>query len=211
MQHRNDRSDSLRPFRSAPSRRDALRLLSCGFGLLALRGLAAGGQSARPDDPLAPKTPHHAARAKRVIFLFMSGGPSQIELFDYKPGLSGFAGKDLPESVRNGQRLTQMSATQSSFPMVPSKFSFARHGQSGAWVSELLPRTAAIADRLAFIKSMHTEAINHDPAITFFQTGSQNAGRPSFGAWLGYGLGSDNRDLPAFCVLVSKSPGDQPL
>lgn len=159
-----------------------------------------------------PHLPTHKPTAKRVIYLFMSGGPSQIELFDYKPGLSGFAGKDLPESVRNGQRLTQMSATQSSFPMVPSKFSFARHGQSGAWVSELLPRTAAIADRLAFIKSMHTEAINHDPAVTFFQTGSQIAGRPSMGSWTIYGLGSESENLPGFVVMLSQGGGGgQPL
>ena len=159
-----------------------------------------------------PHLPTHAPAAKRVIYLFMSGGPSQIELFDYKPGLAAFAGKDLPESVRNGQRLTQMSATQSSFPMVPSKFGFARHGQSGAWVSELLPHTAGIADRLAFIKSMHTEAINHDPAVTFFQTGSQIAGRPSMGAWTIYGLGSESENLPGFVVMLSLGGGGgQPL
>ena len=159
-----------------------------------------------------PHLPTHTPAAKRVIYLFMSGGPSQIELFDYKPGLAAFAGKDLPESVRNGQRLTQMSATQSSFPMVPSKFGFARHGQSGAWVSELLPHTAGIADRLAFIKSMHTEAINHDPAVTFFQTGSQIAGRPSMGAWTIYGLGSESENLPGFVVMLSLGGGGgQPL
>ncbi|MEP7367936.1 MAG: DUF1501 domain-containing protein, partial [Acidobacteriota bacterium] len=143
-----------------------------------------------------PGLPTHRPTAKRVIYLFMSGGPSQIELFDNKPRLKDFAGQDLPESVRNGQRLTQMSASQSSFPMVPSKFMLSQRGQSGAWVSELLPYTAKIADQLAFIKSMHTEAINHDPAVTFFQTGSQIAGRPSMGSWSVYGLGSESENLP---------------
>ncbi|MBN8733657.1 MAG: DUF1501 domain-containing protein [Acidobacteria bacterium] len=159
-----------------------------------------------------PGLPTHKPTAKRVIYLFMSGGPSQMELFDYKPKLVDVAGKDLPESVRNGQRLTQMSATQLSFPMVPSKFSFAQRGQSGAWVSELLPHTAKIADKLTFIKSMHTEAINHDPAVTFFQTGSQIAGRPSMGAWAVYGLGSESENLPGFVVMLSTGGGGgQPL
>jgi hypothetical protein len=156
---------------------------------------------------------HHAAKAKRVIYLFQSGGPSQLDLFDYKPRLREFAGTDLPESVRRGQRLTTMSASQSSFPVVASKFHFAQHGQSGAWISELLPHTAKIADRLCFIKSLHTEAINHDPAVTFFQTGSQIAGRPSMGSWISYGLGSDSQDLPAFVVMISPGGGGggQPL
>ena len=159
-----------------------------------------------------PGMPTRTPTAKRVIYLFMSGGPSQMELFDYKPRLNEFAGQELPESVRNGQRLTQMSATQSSFPVVPSKFSFAQRGQSGAWVSELLPHTAKVADRLAFIKSMHTEAINHDPAVTFFQTGSQIAGRPSMGSWAVYGLGSESENLPGFVVMISQGGGGgQPL
>ena len=160
-----------------------------------------------------PELPHFAPKAKRVIYLFQSGGPSQIELFDYKPRLNDFQGRDLPESIRNGQRLTGMSATQSSFPIVPSKFTFAQHGQSGAWVSELMPHTAKIADQLTFIKSMHTEAINHDPAVTFLQTGSQIAGRPSIGAWLSYGIGSETDDLPSFVVMISPGAGGggQPL
>lgn len=160
-----------------------------------------------------PGLPHFAPKAKRVIYLFQSGGPSQMELFDYKPRLDDFQGKDLPESIRNGQRLTGMSATQSSFPVVPSKFTFAQHGQSGAWVSELMPHTAKIADQLTFIKSMHTEAINHDPAVTFLQTGSQIAGRPSIGAWLSYGIGSETEDLPSFVVMISPGAGGggQPL
>lgn len=154
------------------------------------------------------------ARAKRVIYLFQSGAPSQLETFDYKPALNEMRGKDLPESVRKGQRLTTMTAAQTSFPIAPSLYKFAQHGQSGAWVSELLPHTAKIVDRLTFIKSLHTEQINHDPAITFFQTGFQLAGRPSIGSWVAYGLGSENKDLPAFVVLISQGTGnksDQPL
>ena len=160
-----------------------------------------------------PGLPHFAPKAKRVVYLFQSGAPSQIELFDYKPQLQQMRGTDLPDSVRQGQRLTAMTATQSSFPIVPSIFSFRQRGQSGAWVSELLPHTAEIADKLCFVKSMHTEAINHDPAVTFFQTGAQLAGRPSIGAWISYGLGSENRDLPAFVVMVSSGTGrsGQPL
>ena len=162
---------------------------------------------------LAAEGTHHAPKAKRIIYLFQSGGPSQMETFDFKPRLKDFAGQDLPGSVRMGQRLTQMSASQSAFPVVPSRFSFAQHGQSGAWVSELLPHTAKIVDRLTFVKSVHTEAINHDPAVTFFQTGSQIAGRPSMGAWISYGLGSENKDLPGFVVLISPGQGGsgQPL
>jgi hypothetical protein len=149
-----------------------------------------------------------------VIYLFQSGAPSQMDLFDYKPGLKNAQGTELPESVRKGQRLTTMTSTQASFPIAASKFAFAQHGQSGAWLSELLPHTSRVADELCFVKSMHTEAINHDPAITFFQTGAQLAGRPSIGAWLSYGLGSENRDLPAFVAMISQgtgNPGDQPL
>src|SRR5262249_13001501 len=161
-----------------------------------------------------PGLPHFKPKAKRVIYLFQSGAPSQMDLFDYKPRLDDFQGKDLPDSIRKGQRLTGMTATHSSFPVARSIFKFAQYGKSGAWVSELMPHTAQIVDELCFIKSMHTEAINHDPAITFFQTGAQLAGRPSIGAWLSYGLGSENQDLPAFVVMVSQgsgNPNDQPL
>jgi len=155
---------------------------------------------------------HHPAKAKRVIYLFMSGGPSQMELFDYKPNIEKVRGQELPDSIRQGQRLTGMTATQASFPVVESLFKFKQHGQSGAWASELIPHTAKIIDRLTFIKSMHTEAINHDPAVTFFQTGFQLAGRPSIGSWLSYGLGSENKDLPGFVVMISSTgKGDQPL
>ena len=165
-------------------------------------------------EPGQPGLPHFPPKAKRVIYLFQSGAPSQIDLFDHKPKLEEKRGEELPESIRRGQRLTGMTSRQESFPVAPSRFRFARHGQSGAWVSELLPHTARVVDQLCFVKSMHTEAINHDPAVTFFQTGAQLAGRPSIGAWLSYGLGARNRDLPAFVVLVSVgsgNPNDQPL
>jgi hypothetical protein len=162
---------------------------------------------------LAGAAPTSPPRAKRVIYLFQSGGPSHLDLFDYKPGLKALAGTELPDSIRRGQRLTGMSATQSTFPTVPSKFAFARHGQSGAWLSELLPNTAAIADQLSFVRSLHTQAINHDPAVTFFQTGAQIAGRPSIGSWLLYGLGAETSDLPGFVVMISpgQGGGGQPL
>jgi hypothetical protein len=155
--------------------------------------------------------PHFAPRAKRVIYLFMSGGPSQMETFDYKPMLNQLNGQQLPDSVRQGQRLTGMSANQASLPVAGSIFNFAQHGQSGAWVSELLPHTAGIVDDLCIVKSLYTEAINHDPAITFLQTGSQQSGRPSIGAWLSYGLGTENQNLPNFVVLITKGKGDQPI
>jgi len=160
-----------------------------------------------------PGLPHFAPKAKRIIYLFQSGAPSQHELWDYKPKLSELRGTDLPPSVRGDQRLTAMTASQSSFPLVPSLFKFAQHGESRAWVSELMPHTAKIVDDLCFIKSMHTEAINHDPGITFFQTGAQLAGRPSIGAWLSYGLGTMNSDLPTFVAMVSKGSAQvgQPL
>jgi len=158
-----------------------------------------------------PGLPHFAPKAKRVIFLFQSGGPSQIELFDYKPRLVEFQNTELPESVRGGQRLTGMSASQSTFPVVPSKFRLSQHGQSGAWVSELLPQTAKIADRLTFVKTVNTEEINHDPAVTMAQTGFRLGGRPSMGSWISYGLGAETENLPAFCVMISNSGGGQPL
>jgi hypothetical protein len=158
-----------------------------------------------------PGLPHFAPKAKRIIYLFQSGGPSQIELFDYKPRLVEFQNTDLPASIRMGQRLTGMSASQSTFPVVPSKFVLSQHGGSGAWVSELLPYTAKIADRLTFIKTVNTEEINHDPAVTMAQTGFRLGGRPSMGSWVAYGLGAETNDLPAFCVMISNSGGGQPL
>ena len=173
-------------------------------------GAAAGDLFAQGADPAAqprravsPGLPHFAPKAKRVIYLFQSGAPSQLDLFDYKPQLAKRHGTDLPDSIRNGQRLTAMTAGQTSFPVAQSIFKFAQHGQSGAWLSELLPYTAKVADDLCFIKSMHTEQINHDPAVTFAQTGFQLAGRPSLGAWVSYGLGTMNQDLPAFVVMIT--------
>jgi hypothetical protein len=158
--------------------------------------------------------PNFAPKAKRVIYLFQSGAPSQMDLFDPKPGLERLQGTELPASIRMGQRLTGMTSRQDRFPVAASRFRFQRHGQSGATLSELLPCTARVADQLCFVKSMHTEAINHDPAVTFLQTGAQLAGRPSIGAWAAYGLGSENHDLPAFVVMISQgsgNPNDQPL
>lgn len=162
-------------------------------------------------NPVMAADPDVVPRAKRIIYLFQSGGPSQFELFDYKPKVNAMHGQELPESVRKGQRLTGMTGFQNTLPLARSHFSFAQQGESGAWVSELMPYTAKVADELCFVKSMHTEAINHDPAITFFLTGSQIAGRPSFGSWLSYGLGTENENLPAFCVLITKDKGGQPL
>jgi len=211
------------------SRRDFLTRFGYGLGAMALGeylnpgiGRAGegvnfrGGQGGQPsDDPAAwrgvMKQVHHPAKAKRVIMLFQSGGPSQLELFDYKTLLSERQGQQLPESVRGKQRLTGMSGHQSSLPLVGSPFGFSQHGQSGIWMSELLPHTSEIADEICLIRSMYTESINHGPGVTFFQTGSQLPGRPSMGSWLDYGLGSENSDLPAYVVMVTKNKGGQPL
>lgn len=155
----------------------------------------------------AVKAPHFAAKAKRVIYLFQSGGPSQFEMMDYKPKLKELHGTELPDSIRQGQRLTGMTSGQKSFPVVAPKFKFNQHGSQGVWLSELLPHTSKIVDELCIVRSMHTEAINHDPAITFMQTGSQQPGRPSMGSWLSYGLGSEAEDLPAFVVMISHGTG----
>jgi hypothetical protein len=194
------------------TRRHFFGRTAAGIGIAALASLFTTEAEGEPLGGL-PGLPHFPPKARRVIYLFQSGGPSQMELFDYKPKLKEFAGTDLPDSVRMGQRLTGMSATQSKLPVVPSRFAFRQHGESGAWISELMPYTARIADQLTFIKSMHTEAINHDPAVTFFQTGAQIAGRPSIGAWLSYGLGAETQDLPAFVVMISPGKGGtgQPL
>jgi hypothetical protein len=158
--------------------------------------------------------PHFSPKAKRVIYLFQSGAPSQLDLFDYKPQLRERFAEQLPESIRRGQRLTGMTAKQDSHPVAPSTLKFKQHGENGAWLSEVLPHTAQVVDELCIIRSMHTNAINHDPAVTFLLTGTEQAGRPSMGAWLSYGLGSENRDLPAFVVMVSRGtgrPNGQPL
>lgn len=197
------------------SRRQFLNRFGLGLGGLALADLlnplpAAGGASERNLTGILT-APHYPPKAKRIIYLFMSGGPSQLETFDYKPLLNQRTGENLPDSVRMGQRLTGMSGNQAVLPLAGSIFPFAQHGTHGCWVSSLLPHTARIVDELCVVRSMFTEAINHDPAITFLQTGSQLSGRPSMGAWLTYGLGSDNQDLPAFVVLITPGKTDQPL
>ena len=180
-----------------------------GIGAAALASLLQGEGWAAPAAPRSrtgglPGLPHFAPRAKRVVFLFQSGAPSQIDLFDYKPQLRKFHKQELPDSIRRGQRITGMTAGQDSFPVAASIFKFQRRGQSGAWLSELLPHTAGVVDDIALIKTMQTDAINHDPAITFINSGFQQPGRPSMGAWVSYGLGTENQDLPAFVVLVSQ-------
>ena len=183
------------------TRRHFFERTSAGLGIAALASLferdlrAEGGM---------PGLPHFPPTAKRVIYLFQSGAPSQMELFDHKPKLKDLRATELPESIRQGQRLTAMTAAQTSFPVAPSLFSFAQHGASGAWVSELMPHTAKMVDQLCFIKSMHTGAVNHAPAITFFLTGAEQPGRPSMGSWLTYGLGSTSENLPAFVVMTSR-------
>ncbi|NBQ58095.1 MAG: DUF1501 domain-containing protein, partial [Opitutaceae bacterium] len=164
-----------------------------------------------PGRPALPGLPHFAAKAKRIIYLFQSGGPSQLDLYDYKPLLNQRHGEQLPDSVRGSQRLTGMSSNQSSIPIAGSPFKFSRYGQSGAWISDLLPYTAKIADDLCVVRSMHTDSINHGPGVTFMQTGSQIPGRPSFGSWLDYGLGSTSDNLPSFVVLLTKDKRGQPL
>ncbi|MDF1787610.1 MAG: DUF1501 domain-containing protein, partial [Verrucomicrobiales bacterium] len=187
------------------SRRQFLTHSSTGIGATALASLL-------ESDGLGASGFHFAPKAKRVIYLFQSGGPSQMDLFDPKPRMQAMFDQDLPDSVRRGQRVTTMTSRQDRFPIAPSMFDFAQHGTSGAWLSELVPHTARIADKICFVKSMVTDAINHDPAITFFQTGSQIAGRPSMGAWASYGLGKENANLPAFVAMTSRGrKGGQPL
>ena len=195
------------------NRRVFLNRFGLGLGGIALADLlgstTVAGSSVADHGVLGE--PHFPAKAKRIIYLFMSGGPSQLDLFDYKPLLNKRHGEQLPGSIRAGQRLTGMSGNQSSIPLVGSPFKFAQHGKGGAWFSELLPHTAALADDLCIIRSNFTEAINHGPGVTFLQTGSQIAGRPSMGSWLSYGLGQENANLPSFVVLITKGKGGQPL
>lgn len=195
----------------ALTRREFFGQTASGIGSLALASMLPDWLSGQQQVPGVLGQLHHAPRAKRVIYLFQAGGPAQQDLFDYKPLLSDRHGEALPDEVRMGQRLTAMSVNQGILPLARSPFEFKQHGESGAWVSELLPHIAEISDELCFVKSMFTEAINHDPAMTFFQTGSQIAGRPSMGSWVSYGLGSMNDDLPAFVVLASAGQGGQPL
>jgi hypothetical protein len=195
------------------NRRIFLRNGAAALSATALAGLLSL-QKGQAQDPDLQGFPNFPAKAKRVIYLFQSGAPSQMDLFDPKPSMEKVRGQDLPESIRKGQRLTTMTSGQKNFPVAPSIFKFARHGQSGQWMSDVLPHLSKQADELCFIKSMHTEAINHDPAITFCQTGHQLAGRPSIGSWLSYGLGTENSELPSYVVLTSWGtgrPNDQPL
>ncbi len=203
----------------ALTRRQFFSRTSAGIGIAALGSLLNPDLFANSPE-IDPKTgggaisPHFAPKAKRVIFLHQSGAPSQIELFDHKPKLKKFHGTELPDSVRMGQRITGMTSGQSSLPVASSIFNFEQYGQSGAHISQLLPHHARIVDDITIIRTMHTEAINHDPAITFIQTGSQQPGRPSLGSWVSYGLGSENQNLPAFVVLISQANAlnvDQPL
>jgi len=187
----------------AINRRQFFPQTGVSLGSLALGSLLRGEDDTRAVGQLPGK-------AKRIIYLFMHGGPSQLDLFDHKPDLRKYHGEELPASVRGDQRLTGMTSGQASFPVTSSLFSFSQHGQSGAWISELLPETAKIVDDLCIIPSMHTEAINHDPAVTLMQTGHQQPGRPSFGAWASYGLGTENSNLPAFVVLLSKGSAARP-
>lgn len=213
-------SEPLDDIKFLSTRRHFLSKASLGIGTAALASIlgpstvlgALGSSPRAPGLTDLPIGPHFAPKAKRIIYLFQSGGPSHLELLDYKPRLQELNGQELPDSVRGGQRLTGMSAFQKSLPMAGSQFSFKQYGKAGGWFSDLIPHTASIADELCVIRSMQTEAINHDPAITFFQTGSQQTGRPSFGSWMSYGLGSMNENLPTFTVLLSRSrDGDQPL
>src|SRR3954470_8319273 len=203
------------------TRRQFFGRTAAGIGTAALASLlnpqlftGAAAAASAPGMGGVLKALHFAPKAKRVIYLFMSGGPSHIDLFDYKPKLRELHGTELPATIRMGQRITGMTAGQKSFPCVAPMFQFAQHGKSGTWVSELLPHTAGIVDDIAVVKSVNTEAINHDPAVTYIQTGHQQPGRPSFGSWLSYGLGSENSNLPAFIVMISQGSGnrtDQPL
>jgi hypothetical protein len=195
------------------TRRQFLGKASLGIGSAALASLL-NPRLLAASSPGGSPLPHFAPKAKRVIWLTQAGAPSQLETFDYKPGLAAMFDKDLPDSVRNGQRLTGMSSGQARLPIAPSVYKFSQHGQSGMWLSELLPHTAKLADEICVIRSMHTEAINHDPAMTMIQTGHMNGGRPSFGAWVSYGLGTMNENLPTFVAMVSRPSGKtnaQPL
>ncbi len=214
-------------FQQALARRRFLTATSQGFGYAALAGLlgretigakdlswmssaAAVAPAASIGGGISPSIggiaslPHFAPKAQRVIYLHMVGGPSQLDLYDHKPMMNDWYDKDLPESIRNGQRLTTMTSGQARFPIAPSKYKFAQHGKCGMWVSELLPYTSKMVDDMCFVRSMHTDAINHEPAITFIQTGNQVTGRPCIGSWLSYGLGSMNENLPTFVVLVAE-------
>src|SRR4051794_5044506 len=182
------------------TRRALFGRTAMGLGSAALGSLLAQEGLALPADPAAPKLPHFPGKAKRVIYLLQNGAPSHVDLFDYKPKLKEWHGKQIPDEVVGGKRFSTMTGGQTARPVLSEITKFAQHGKSGAWVSDFLPQTASVADDLCFIKSLHTEAVNHAPAITFFMTGSEMPGRPSMGSWLTYGLGSESNDLPGFVV-----------
>jgi hypothetical protein len=201
-------------FRLEMTRRHFFARSSTGLGVAALASLLDPKLLASPSTGGLPGLPHFAPKATRVIFLHQSGGPAQLDLFDYKEKLVKLRGTELPDSIRNGQRITGMTSGQKTLPVAASMFKFNQYGQSGTWISELLPHTARIVDDIAIVKTVHTDAINHDPAITFMYSGSEQPGRPSLGAWVTYGLGSENENLPAFVVMISQASGlnvDQPL
>lgn len=207
--------DLIQKIHQTQSRRDFFRQSTLGLGAVALSSLLnplrSNNSSVFKPSPRLPSGRHFPAKAKRVIYLFQSGGPSHLESFDYKPALEKWHGKEIPDYIKKTQRNSGMVSGQSTFPLVQSKFGFKQYGRSGAWVSELFPYTAQVVDDLCIVRSMYTEAINHEPAVLFVQTGSQQSGRPSIGSWLSYGLGSDNENLPAFVVMISKGGGAQPL
>ena len=209
----NDRQLNYEPIRTA-ERRQFLTRSASGLGAAALSSLVNptlfGSHASHPSDSQNSSTvgPHFRGKAKRIIYLFMCGGPSQIDSFDYKPALEKLHGTELPASIRGTQRITGMTAGQTSFPVVKSPWKFRQHGQCGAWVSDLFPHVASIVDELAIVKTLNTEAINHDPGITYINTGSQQPGKPSMGAWLSYGLGSQNENMPAYVVMISRGRGN---
>ncbi|MBM3822923.1 MAG: DUF1501 domain-containing protein [Verrucomicrobia bacterium] len=204
------------PFQTGLSntRRQFLGRMTSGIGIAALASLLNPPVRVAASPAIRSAGPHFAPKARRVIYLAQAGAPSQVDLFDYKPGLKQRFKQDLPASIRGSQRLTGMTSGQKTFPIAPSTFAFHQHGQSGMWLSELLPHIGRVSNEICLIRSLHTEAINHDPAMTFLQTGHPQAGRPSLGGWLSYGLGSDNSNLPAFVVMISRPSGPtnaQPL
>src|SRR3954470_9962402 len=191
------------------NRRRFLSRMGLGIGSVALGSLLIPDLFSKSEEQIAmPVLPHFATKAKRIIYLFQNGAPSQLDLFDYKPMLQKMHGEDLPASIRMGQRLTGMTANQKKFPLAGTAFKFSEYGQARATISELLPYTAGVVDDLCIVKSIFTEAINHDPALTFFQTGAQVGNRPSMGSWVSYGLGTENKNLPSYCVLLSKGKGN---
>ena len=199
MNRRHLLGNSMRPL-------GAVALASLMGGKMSLGDVESSGAAVNGG---LPDLPHFAPKAKRVIYLFMCGGPSHLDTFDFHPEIREHHGEELPESIRQGQRITTMTSGQKSFPVVAPMFDFAQHGQHGTWVSELLPHTAGVVDDITIVKSMHTEAINHDPAITFINTGVQQPGKASMGAWISYGLGSPNQNLPSYIVMISKGPGQK--